>query len=331
MSRCKVYGRNEPLYLFTMHRSDHAPFRHTHNFVPDFSGAERRTRIVIGITAVMMVLEIAVGLVSHSMALLADGWHMSTHVIAFLITAMAYYLSRKHSSNAQFTFGTGKIGVLGGFSSAVVLAMIALLMAGESAHRLFAPLTIHFNEAIGIASLGLLVNLTCALLLKNDSHHRHHGGHRHAGDHRHDLNLRAAYVHVLADAFTSVLAIIALTGGKFAGWSWLDPIIGIVGSGVVFSWAYALLRDTSGILLDRTPPSSHLPEEIRRAVESDGDSLITDLHVWQVGTGKFAAIVSIVAHEPRSSDEYRELLREHEELVHLTIETQHCREHEPHS
>ena len=314
---------------FTMERSDHSLFRHTHNFVPDFSGAERRTRIVIGITAVMMVLEITVGLISHSMALLADGWHMSTHVIAFLITAMAYYLSRKHSSNAQFTFGTGKIGVLGGFSSAVVLAMIALLMAGESAHRLFVPLTIHFNEAIGVASLGLLVNLSCALLLKDTSHH-HHDGHSHAADHRHDLNLRAAYVHVLADAFTSVLAIIALTGGKFAGWSWLDPIMGIVGSGVVFSWAYTLMRDTSGILLDRTPPSSDLPDEIRRAVEKDGDSLVTDLHVWQVGTGKFAAIVSIVAHQSKSSDEYRELLREHEELVHLTIETQHCREHEPH-
>jgi cation diffusion facilitator family transporter len=318
---------------FTMEHSDHSLFRHTHNFVPDFSGAERRTRIVIGITAVMMVLEITMGLISHSMALLADGWHMSTHVIAFLITAMAYYLSRKHSSNAQFTFGTGKIGVLGGFSSAVVLAMIALLMAGESAHRLFVPLTIHFNEAIGVASLGLLVNLSCALLLKDTSHHHHHHhhhhGHSHAGDHRHDLNLRAAYIHVLADAFTSVLAIIALTGGKFAGWSWLDPIMGIVGSGVVFSWAYTLMRDTSGILLDRTPLSSDLPDEIRRAVESDGDSLITDLHVWQVGTGKFAAIVSIVAHRPKSSDEYRELLREHEELVHLTIETQHCHEHEP--
>ncbi len=301
---------------FTMERSDHSLFRHTHNFVPDFSGAERRTRIVIAITAVMMVLEITVGLISHSMALLADGWHMSTHVIAFLITAMAYYLSRKHSSNAQFTFGTGKIGVLGGFSSAVVLAMIALLMVGESAHRLFVPLTIHFNEAIGVASLGLLVNLSCALLLKDG--------------HRHDLNLRAAYIHVLADAFTSVLAIIALTGGKFGGWSWLDPIMGIVGGGVVFSWAYALMRDTSGILLDRTPPSSDLPDEIRRAVEKDGDSLVTDLHVWQVGTGKFAAIISIVAHQSKSSDEYRELLREHEELVHLTIETQHCREHEPH-
>jgi len=317
---------------FTMERSDHSLFRHTHNFVPDFSGAERRTRIVIGITAVMMVLEITMGLISHSMALLADGWHMSTHVIAFLITAMAYYLSRKHSSNAQFTFGTGKIGVLGGFSSAVVLAMIALLMAGESAHRLFVPLTIHFNEAIGVASLGLLVNLSCALLLKDTSHHHHHhhDGHSHAGGHRHDLNLRAAYIHVLADAFTSVLAIIALTGGKFAGWSWLDPIMGIVGSGVVFSWAYTLMRDTSGILLDRTPPSSDLPDEIRRAVERDGDSLVTDLHVWQVGTGKFAAIVSIVAHQSKSSDEYRELLREHEELVHLTIETQHCRAHEPH-
>jgi cation diffusion facilitator family transporter len=243
---------------------------------------------------------------------------------------MAYYLSRKHSSNAQFTFGTGKIGVLGGFSSAVVLAMIALLMAGESAHRLFVPLSIHFNEAIGVASLGLLVNLSCALLLKDTSHHHHHDGHSHAADHRHDLNLRAAYIHVLADAFTSVLAIIALTGGKFAGWSWLDPIMGIVGSGVVFSWAYTLMRDTSGILLDRTPPSSDLPDEIRRAVEKDGDSLVTDLHVWQVGTGKFAAIVSIVAHQSKSSDEYRELLREHEELVHLTIETQHCRAHEPH-
>jgi cation diffusion facilitator family transporter len=316
---------------FTMERSDHSLFRHTHNFVPDFSGAERRTRIVIGITAVMMVLEITVGLVSHSMALLADGWHMSTHVIAFLITAVAYYLSRKHSSNAQFTFGTGKIGVLGGFSSAIVLAMIALLMAGESAYRLFVPLTIHFNEAIGVASLGLLVNLSCAVLLRGDSHHHHRGGHDHVGDHRHDLNLRAAYIHVLADAFTSVLAIIALTGGKFLGWTWLDPIMGIVGSGVVFSWAYTLMRDTSGILLDRTPASSDLPDEIRRAVERDGDSLITDLHVWQVGTGKFAAIVSIVAHRPKSSDEYRDLLRAHEELVHLTIETQHCHEHEPHS
>ena len=303
-----------------MHRTDHSQFRKAHDFVPDFSHAERRTRIVIGITAAMMVVEIAAGLMSHSMALLADGWHMSTHVIAFLITAVAYYLARRHAANARFSFGTGKIGVLGGFTSAVVLAIVAFLMAGESVHRLFTPLTIHFNEAIAIACIGLLVNLGCALLLGD--HDQKTGGSAH---HR-DLNLRAAYFHVLADAFTSVLAILALTGGKFFGWAWLDPVVGIVGSGVVFSWAYSLLRDTSGILLDRTPPSSDLPDEIRRAVESDGDSLVTDLHVWQVGIGKFAAMISVVAHQPKSSDSYRELLREHDELVHVTIETQHCRE-----
>ena len=313
-----------------MHRDHQSQFQHSHDFVHDFSAAERRTRIVIGITAVMMVLEITTGIISRSMALLADGWHMSTHVTAFLITAIAYYFTRRHASNERFSFGTGKIGVLGGFASAVVLSVVALLMAGESIHRIFVPLSIHFNEAISIACLGLVVNLVCAFLLKDDPHHHHYddGGHEHLGQHDHDLNLRAAYLHVLADAFTTLLAIIALTCGKFFGWSWLDPVVGIVGSGVVFSWAYGLLRDTSGILLDRTPVSSDLPEEIRRAIESDGDSLVTDLHVWQVGTGKFAAIVSIVAHEPKSSDAYRELLREHEELVHVTIETRQCRGNE---
>src|SRR2546428_1960655 len=304
-----------------MHRTDHSRFWKAHDFVPDFSHAERRTRIVIGVSAAMMMLEIAVGLMSHSMALLADGWHMSTHVIAFLIAAVAYYFSRTQAGNVRFSFGTGKIGVLGGFTSAVVLSIVALLMAGESVHRLFAPLEIHFNEAIGIVCIVLLVNLGCAFLLA-DRHHESGDG----SSHREDLNLRAAYLHVLADAFTSILAITALTGGKFFGWAWLDPVVGIVGSGVVFSWSYTLLRDTSGILLDRTPPSSDLPDEIRGAVESDGDSIVTDLHVWQVGTGKFAAIVSIVAHEPKSSDQYRQRLREHEELVHLTIETQHCPE-----
>jgi cation diffusion facilitator family transporter len=303
-----------------MHRTDHSRFRKAHDFVPDFSHAERRTRIVIGVTAAMMVIEIAVGWMSHSMALLADGWHMSTHVLAFLITAAAYYFARTQADNARFSFGTGKIGVLGGFTSAVVLSIVALLMVGESVHRLFVPLEIHFNEAIGIACIGLLVNLGCAVLLAD--HHHESGG----SAHHEDLNLRAAYLHVLADAFTSVLAITALTGGKFFGWAWLDPIVGIVGSGVVFSWAYTLLRDTSGILLDCTPASSDLPGEIRHAVESDGDSLVTDLHVWQVGIGKFAAMVSIVAHEPKSCDAYRSLLRGHEELVHITIETHHCRE-----
>jgi cation diffusion facilitator family transporter len=304
-----------------MHRTDHSRFRKAHDFVPDFSHAERRTRIVIGITAVMMVVEIAVGLMSHSMALLADGWHMSTHVIAFLITAVAYYFARTQAADARFSFGTGKVGVLGGFTSAVVLSIVAFLMAGESVHRLFVPLEIHFNEAIGIACVGLLVNLGCAVLLA-DRHHQ--SGDR--SSHREDLNLRAAYLHVLADAFTSVLAISALTGGKFFGWAWLDPVVGIVGSGVVFSWAYTLLRDTSGILLDRTPSSSDLPDQIRKAVESDGDSLVTDLHVWQVGIEKYAAMISVVAHEPKSCDAYRGLLRGHHELVHVTIETHLCRE-----
>src|ERR1700738_2371779 len=297
-----------------MHQANHSRFRHSHDFVRDFSKGERRTRIVIAITGVMMVVEITAGLLSHSMALLADGWHMSTHVTAFLITAIAYYFTRRHASNEQFSFGTGKIGVLGGFASAVVLSVVALLMAGESVHRLFVPLAIHFNEAIGIAFVALTVNLVCALLLKDDHHHSGHVHHAH-NHHHHDLNLRAAYLHVLADAFTTFLAIVALTSGKFFGWGWLDPVVGLVGSGVVFSWAYQLLRDTGGILLDRTPSSSALPCEIRRAVESDGDSIVTDLHVWQVGAGKFAAIVSIVSHEPRPSDYYRALFRDHDELV----------------
>src|SRR2546421_586763 len=309
-----------------MHRSDHSRFRKTHDFIPDFSHAERRTRIVIGVTAVMMIVEIVVGLTSHSMALLADGWHMSTHVLAFLITAVAYYFARTQAGNARFSFGTGKIGVLGGFTSAVVLSLVAVLMAVESVRRLFAPLEIHFNEAIGIACIGLLVNLGCALLLA-DRHHESGSG----SSHHEDLNLRAAYLHVLADAFTSVLAITALTGGQVFGWAWLDPAVGIVGSGVVFSWAYTLLRDTSGILLDRTPASSDLPDQIRRAVESDGDSLVTDLHAWQVGIGKYAAMISVVAHEAKSCESYRALLRGHHELVHITIETQHCREHQPRS
>jgi cation diffusion facilitator family transporter len=237
---------------------------------------------------------------------------------------VAYYFTRRHAQNVRFSFGTGKIGVLGGFSSAVLLGVVALLMAGESVRRMFAPLAIHFNEAIAIACVGLLVNLACASLLKD--HHR--GEHPHEDRHRHDLNLRAAYLHVLADAFTSVLAIIALSGGKFFGWAWLDSFVGLVGSGVVFSWAYTLLRDTSGILLDCTPTSSDLPQQIRRSVESDGDSVVTDLHVWQIGVGKFAAIVSVVAHEPKSPEMYRKLLRQHEELVHVNVETHLCEEHE---
>lgn len=314
-----------------MERDDHAHLIHSHEFLHDFSQAERRTWIVIAITFAMMLIEIVAGWLSHSMALLADGWHMSTHAIAFFLAAAAYYFTRRHANDPRFTFGTGKVGVLGGFSSAIVLAIVALAMAGESIHRLFEPLTIFFNEAIGIAAVGLGVNLVCAFLLHGTGHHHSHDDvgaeHDHHHHHHHDLNLRAAYVHVLADAFTSVLAISALFAGKWFGWSWLDPVVGIVGSGVIVSWSYTLLRASGTVLLDITPAKTDLPAAIRRAVENDGDSTVTDLHVWQLGSGKFAAIVSVVAHEPRSCASYRAKLADHPELVHLTVETHHCVDH----
>jgi cation diffusion facilitator family transporter len=317
-----------------MHRANPTQWQHSHDFSIDSSVAERRTRIVIVITATMMVIEIAAGMAFHSMALLADGWHMSTHVAAFVITALAYYFGRRHAHDPRYSFGTGKMGILGGFASAMVLLVVAALMASESVHRFFVPVSIQFNQAIGVAVAGLLVNLVCALIFKEAHDHRHHPhhSHPHGHDHKHsdhpqDLNLRAAYIHVLADALTSVTAIVALVAGKFLGWFWLDPVMGLVGSVVVAIWAYTLVRDTSGILLDRTPESSDLPEEIRRAVEADGDSLVTDLHVWQVGAGKFAAIVSILGRDPKTAESYRELFREHEELVHVTVEV-HASTHE---
>jgi len=282
--------------------------------------AERSTRLVVALTAAMMVIEIAAGLAFGSMALLADGWHMSTHVTAFLITAVAYWLSRRHAADRRYSFGTGKMGVLGGFASAIVLALVALLMAGESISRLFEPPAIRFHEAIAVSVVGLAVNVACALLLR--SPHAHHAGHAHphSHDHHHDLNLRAAYLHVIADALTSVTAIVALVCGLYLGWAWLDPVMGIFGSIVISAWAYTLLRDTGGILLDKTPDSSDLPAEIRRAVEQEGDARITDLHVWQVAPGRFAAIVTVAGGSPRAPDAYRKLLSVHEELVHLTLE-----------
>ena len=316
-----------------MHHDDSTRWRHTHNFAPDSSLAEKRTRIVVAITAAMMVIEITGGLLFHSMAVLADGWHMGTHVSAFLIAALAYRFMRKHAGDPRYSFGTGKMSALGGFSSAIVLSVVAFLMAGESVRRFFEPQPIHFNEAIGITVMALAVNLICAFLLGSGHHHHDHGDHDHHGhDHGHhhhgDLNLRAAYLHVLADAMTTLLAIGALLVGKYFGGWWLDPVVGLAGSIVVFSWALSLLKATSGILLDRTPESCDLPEEIRKAVEADGDSVITDLHVWQVGEGRYAAIVCIVAEHPKPVEDYRELFREHEELLHVTVEVQPCAGHE---
>ena len=296
-------------------------FRQRHDHTPDRGTAEKNTRRVIALTAAMMVVEILAGWRFHSMALLADGWHMGTHVAAFLITAIAYAMARRHRESSRFSFGTGKFDVLGGYTSALILGIVALFMAAESVLRFFSPLRINYNESIVIGLVGLCVNVASALMLKHGHGHGHgHGHHRHdRGVGREDLNLKAAYIHVIADAFTSILAISALVAGKYLGWVWMDPVMGIVGSGVVAQWSWGLLRDTGGILLDRTPETD-LEQEIRRAVESDGDAAITDLHVWQVGVGQFYAIVSIAARQPRSPGHYHKLFSEHEELLHVTVE-----------
>jgi cation diffusion facilitator family transporter len=298
-----------------------------HEAAPDRGTAERNTRRVIALTAVMMAVEIIAGWRFHSMALLADGWHMGTHVAAFLIAAIAYAMARRHRGDRSFSFGTGKIDVLGGYTSAVILGIVALFMGVESLQRLFEPLQIHYNESIGIGLVGLCVNVASALLLKHDHGHGHSHSHAHGHDHGHhhhadgpeDLNMKAAYVHVIADAVTSILAISALLAGKFLGLVWLDPVMGVVGSAVVGQWAWSLLRDTSAILLDRTPETD-LGDEIRKTVEADAGASIEDLHVWPVGVGQFSAVVSIVAREPRTPEHYRRLFSEHEELRHVTIE-----------
>jgi cation diffusion facilitator family transporter len=273
----------------------------------------------------MMAVEIVAGLHLHSMALFADGCHMSTHVAAFLITAWAYVVTRKNAGNRQYSFGAGKVGVLGAYTSAIILAGVALFMLVESLKRLFEPLVIHYNEAIGIAAVGLVVNLVSAFLLKDSHHHGHeHGSRSHS--HEDDINLKSAYIHVLADAATSVLAIVALTAGELWGAAWLDPVMGIVGCAVITQWAYGLIRQTHIILLDKEPDDSDLNQEIRKAIESDGDAVITDLHIWQIGSNKFAAIISLVAHHPKSLEAYKAPLKEHKELVHMTIEIHQCGE-----
>jgi len=297
-------------------------YRKSHDCGPDRATAEKNTRRVIALTAVMMAVEILAGWRFHSMALLADGWHMGTHVAAFGITAVAYAMARRHQGSPSFSFGTGKFDVLGGYTSALILGIVAIFMAAESILRFFSPLQINFNEAIGIGLVGLCVNVASALMLKHDHGHGHDHGHSHAHDHGHgheDLNLKAAYIHVIADAVTSILAISALFAGKYLGWVWMDPVMGIVGSGVVAQWSWGLLRDTSDILLDRTPVTD-LEDEIRRAVEAGGEAAITDLHVWQVGMGQFYAMVSIAARHPRPPGHYRELLSGHDELLHVTVE-----------
>ena len=320
---------------------------HSHVFLGDeHATSERRTWAVIWLCGAMMALEVIGGLLFGSIALVADGLHMSTHAGALLLAALAYRYARRHADDARFSFGTGKLGDLAGFTSAIVLAMIAVLIGYESLTRLFAPVPIHFAEAIPIACLGLAVNIGSAWLLgaghqhghehghhgheDHDGHHEHghheHGHHEH-GHHEHghgalhrDNNMRAAVVHVLADAAVSVLVIAGLLLARAFGWLWMDPLAGLVGAGVIASWAYGLVRDTGAILLDMTP-DRHTAEGVRAAIEGDGDHL-TDLHIWRLGPGHLGAIVSVATASGRDARFYRERLGEFRALSHLTVEVE---------
>ena len=293
-------------------------WRHDHAFGAEHqSKGERRTRWVILLTLVMMVVEIAGGWVFGSMALLADGWHMGTHAAALGVALFAYAYARRHANDPSYSFGTGKVGSLGGFASAVGLAVVALMLFGESLWRLASPATIRFNDAIAVAVLGLIVNIASAMMLRVDDHH--HGGGHPGHQHHHDHNLRAAYLHVLADALTSLLAIAALTAGKYLGWNWMDPMMGIVGSIVIARWSYGLLKDTARVLLDAGVDAEQR-SAIKATVESDVDARVVDLHVWRVSPNHLAAIVSVVSRVPKAPDHYKARLQGHAELVHVTVE-----------
>ena len=302
---------------------------HDHVFDGGNDAAERSTRIVMWITAAMMGVEIAAGWWFNSMALLADGWHMSSHAVAIGLSTLAYSTARRYSKDPRFAFGTWKIEVLGGFASAIFLLGVAMLMLVGSTERIFSPQPIHYREAIVIALLGLVVNVVCAVILGQAHHHGHgHGhGHSHGQDphhdhgHHHDLNLKSAYLHVIADAATSVLAIMALFGGWIYGWSWLDPVMGIVGALLIAVWAKGLIIETSKVLIDREMDHP-VVDEIREVVEVDpGETRITDLHVWRVGKQVYSCAMTVVTHDATlTPDVVRERLSVHEEIVHSTIE-----------
>lgn len=302
---------------------------HSHIFNEGNPLAERNTKWAVVLTALMMVVEISGGWHFNSMALLADGWHMSSHALALGLSVIAYAAARRFATDSRFAFGTWKIEVLGGYTSAIFLVMVAGLMLFQSVERLIAPTPIHYDQAIAIAAVGLMVNLLCAWLLKDGHGHDHHEHqHGHEGHQHHDLNLRSAYIHVVTDAATSVLAIVALIGGKFFGASWLDPVMGIAGAALVASWAYGLLRDSGRVLLD-AEMNAPVVAEIREVIAaSPMKAEISDLHVWRVGKGKYACILSLVTNEDAEPAYFKHQLSIHEELAHVTVEI-NARKHLP--
>lgn len=315
-----------------MGQQDATSLEHDHVFLgANQKRNERRVWLVIAVTATMMVVEITAGNWFGSMALIADGWHMSTHAAAMLIAVLAYRYARKNADNRTFTFGTGKVGDLAGFASAVILSLIALLIGWESFQRLVEPVPISFNQAILVAVIGLIVNLLSAWLLRDDHHHHghhhhddehgHHQEHHHGHHHGHgqDNNLRAAYLHVLADALTSVLAIVALLLGRAYGWFWADPVMGIVGAIVISRWSWGLIKDSGSVLLDRVPTDGHIEAKVRKAIETGTDK-ITDLHIWQIGPGHYSVIASIASERPKTISAYKALLNNIAQVSHTTVE-----------
>ena len=295
-------------------------FQHTHNFNLEKKSSESKTKIVLMITITMMIVEITAGWIFKSMALFADGWHMSTHSTALGISFIAYIMARKYANDRRYTFGTWKIEILGAYTSSILLGVVGLFVMGISIERFFVQVKISYNNALIVAGIGLLINAISALILQDNHEHRHE--HDHAENHQHhhsDLNLRSAYLHVIADAVTSVFAIIALLGAKYFHWNWLDPFMGIIGSILIFRWTYFLLRDTSGILLD-SAKDSEIEEKIKRIIESDNKSNISDIHIIRVAQDKIACIISIVSANPDSTEVYKERLKNIDKIAHFTIE-----------
>jgi len=314
-----------------MHTHSIEPWQHNHVFLgASHDRHERRTWAVVALTVVMMLAEIVGGTLFGSMAVVADGWHMSTHAAALSIAAFAYRFARRHAHDPRFCFGTGKLGELAAFASAVILALVAGLIGYEAVMRLAAPIVIHFREAIPLAVIGLLVNLASAWLLADHDHHHGHA-HEHDHDHHHrhhghDSNIRAAYVHVLADALTSVLAIVALTCGLFFGWVWLDPLMALIGVVVILSWSLGLIRSAGAALLDMVP-DRHLAGRIRKAIEIDGDR-VSDLHLWRLGPGHVGVIAAVVSDRPQAPNAYKARLAGIDGLSHVTVEVHACEGHE---
>ena len=319
-----------------MHRHSIESWQHDHVFGQDQpQEGERRTKWVIALTATTMVVEIICGIMFGSMALLADGLHMASHTAALGIAAFAYSYARRNAANPAFSFGTGKINSLAGFTGAILLLGFALLMAWESVERFWNPVGIEFNSAIFVAIIGLLVNGASVFLLSTggNSGHSHSHSHDHSHDHshgfenkdhsHHDHNLRSAYLHVLADALTSILAISALLAGKYLGWNWMDPCMGILGAILVTSWAWGLIRQSSKVLLDYEAPRE-ISQAIREKIESVHDNQICDLHVWAIGPGKYSVALALVTHHPRDARHYKELIPDHLGVVHSTIEINVC-------